>query len=63
MNKKNLILYILMVVILFVVPIYTIYLNTDTLEDGTEFLFKVRAYDPYDAFRGNYLDITFEEDM
>ena len=62
MNRKNLILYILMVVILFAVPIYTIYLNTDTLEGGDEFLFKVRAFDPYDAFRGNYLDISFEED-
>lgn len=62
MSKKNIILYILTVIILFTVPIYTIYLNTGTLEDGTEFLFKVRAYDPYDAFRGNYLDITFEEE-
>lgn len=65
MNKKKsnqLIIYIVSVVVLFAIPIFTIASNTNTLKDGTEFLFKVEAYDPYDMFRGNYLNINFEED-
>lgn len=61
LDRKNLIVYILMLLILFGIPIYTILINTDTLKDGNEFLFKVAAFDPYDMFRGNYLDISFEE--
>lgn len=65
MNKKQLnqiIIYIVSVIVLFAIPIFTIASNTNTLKDGTEFLFKVEAYDPYDMFRGNYLNINFEED-
>lgn len=65
MNKietKKLLLYIFIVAVLFLLPICTIIVNTDTLEDGNEFLFKVEAFDPYDMFRGNYLDIDFLED-
>ena len=40
----------------------TIISNTNTLKDGTEYLFKVEAFDPYDMFRGNYLWINFDED-
>ena len=63
MNKKKsnqLIIYIVSVVVLFAIPIFTIASNTNTLKDGTEFLFKVEAYDPYDMFRGNYLNINFQ---
>ena len=49
-------------VILFGIPIYTIITNGSSLKDGTEYLFKVEAFDPYDMFRGNYLNINFEED-
>ena len=65
MNKiqsKQLFLYVLSIIVLFAIPISTIVINSDTLKDGTEFLFKVEAYDPYDIFRGNYLNIRFEED-
>lgn len=61
LDRKNLILYILMILILFGIPIYTVAISTDTLKGGNEFLFKVAAFDPYDMFRGNYLDISFEE--
>ena len=65
MNKLTLnksVLYIIAILILFIVPIYTIIINSDTLKDGTEYLFRVEAFDPYDMFRGNYLNISFEED-
>lgn len=63
MNKINKwIFYIITVIVLFSVPMVTILINTDTLKGGEEFLFKVQAFDPYDMFRGNYLDINFEED-
>lgn len=64
MNKltfKQVIIYFLTIFILFGIPIYTIIINTNTLKDGTEYLFKVEAFDPYDMFRGNYLNINFQE--
>ena len=59
--KVNQIIYIVATFILFIVPITTIVVNSDTLKDGTEYLFKVEAFDPYDMFRGNYLNINFKE--
>ncbi len=59
---KKFIVYIISVFMLFTIPIYTIAINTNTLKDGTEYYFKIEAYDPYDMFRGNYLRIAFEED-
>lgn len=61
LDKKNMTLYILMLLLLFGIPIYTIIVSTDTLKGGKEFLFKVEAFDPYDMFRGNYLAIEFKE--
>lgn len=64
MNKKEtkkIVVYIIMICCLFLIPIYTIVVNTDTLQDGVEFLFKVEAFDPYDVLRGNYLNINFSE--
>jgi len=61
LTKKQIILYALSVFILFIIPIYTIITNNSTLRDGTEYLFKVEAFDPYDMFRGNYLNINFKE--
>lgn len=60
MNKK-IGLYILVVAVLFLLPIYTIIVSTDTLKGGSEYMFKVQAFDPYDMFRGNYININFEE--
>lgn len=64
MNKltsNQIILYALSILILFLVPLYTIATNTTALKDGTEYLFQVEAFDPSDMFRGNYLDISFKE--
>ena len=61
MKKNKLILYIVAVCILFLLPIGTVILKTDALRNGEEFLFKVEAFDPYDMFRGNYLNINFME--
>ena len=61
-TQKQFIIYIFAIIVLFAIPIFTIATNSNTLKDGSEFLFKVEAYDPYDMFRGNYLNIRFEED-
>lgn len=61
METKKMMLYIIILCFLFLIPIYTIVINTNTLKDGNEFLFKVEAFDPYDVLRGNYLDISFSE--
>ena len=60
-ETKKIVLYIIIVGVLFLIPIYTIIVNTSTLKDGKEILFRVEAFDPYDVFRGNYLDISFSE--
>lgn len=62
LENKKIILYLIVIAILFFVPIYIIIVNTDTLSDGNEYLFKVKTFDPYDMFRGNYLNIDFMED-
>lgn len=59
-SNKN-IVYIISIFILFIIPIYTIAVNSNTLKGGTEYLFKVEIFDPYDMFRGNYLNIRFKE--
>ena len=61
LTQKQILLFSLTLIILFCIPIYTIVASANTLKDGTEFLFKVMAFDPYDMFRGNYLNIRFEE--
>ena len=63
MNKitNKMIIYILALIFLFSIPIYMIIASTDTLIGGEEYLFKVEAFDPYDMFRGNYLNINFKE--
>lgn len=65
MNKSNLkqvVLYVVAAIFIISIPLYMILTNAFVLEDGVEFLFKVEAFDPYDMFRGNYLDINFKED-
>lgn len=64
MNKlttNKMILYVLAIIILFYIPIFTIIEKGSALKKGTEYLFRVETFDPYDAFRGNYLNITFKE--
>lgn len=61
MKKNKIIIYIVAIFILFIIPIGTVFIKTDALRNGEEFLFKVEAFDPYDMFRGNYLRINFME--
>ncbi len=61
-STRKLLIYIVAIVVLFAVPIAIVVINTDTLKDGNEFLFKVAAFDPTDMFRGNYLSINFDEE-
>ena len=61
MKKNKIIMYIVAIFILFIIPIGTVFIKTDALKNGEEFLFKVEAFDPYDMFRGNYLRINFME--
>ena len=58
---KKFVAFVIAMFVLFTIPIYTIALNTNTLKDGTEYYFKIEAYDPYDMLRGNYLQIAFKE--
>lgn len=63
MNKvKTNILFALAVIVLFTVPVIMIIMNNLALKRGTEYLFKVEAFDPYDMLRGNYIYITFENE-
>ena len=43
--------------ILLIVPSYIIYHHYDILSTGETFKIEVIAYDPYDPFRGRYVDI------
>ena len=60
---KKFVAFVIAMFVLFTIPVYTIMINTNTLKDGTEYYFKIEAYDPYDMFRGNYLSIAFEENV
>lgn len=60
-TSNKFILYIIAIIILFIIPIITIITNYNTLKSGEVFIFKVRSYDPYDVFRGNYMNIVFDE--
>ena len=56
MNKKILTgMLIGLIMLQLLVPGYMIYRNYDTLRTGEAFMFDVRAYDPYDPFRGRYV--------
>lgn len=43
------------------VPAFMVYRYESTLTSGTEYRFEVRPYDPYDPFRGRYVDLVFAE--
>ena len=43
------------------VPAFMVYRYESTLTSGVEYRFEVRPYDPYDPFRGRYVDLVFAE--
>jgi len=61
LSVRQIIIFSISILVLFSIPIYTITANSSTLKDGTEYMFKVTGLDPYDMFRGNYLNIRFKE--
>ncbi|MCL2488728.1 MAG: GDYXXLXY domain-containing protein [Oscillospiraceae bacterium] len=48
---------ILVIIAQLCVPVYMMADRYDTLKNGEEYKFKVRPVDPYDAFRGRYVDL------
>ena len=61
-DKRMSIQYIIVLLFLFIIPMYTVLLSYDTIKNGKEYKFKVEAFDPYDMFRGNYINLNFKED-
>ena len=64
MNRNKLftiILSVIAVVAVCIFPVYTLIVYNDVLKNGTEHKFKVSAYDPYNPFLGNSLNISFNE--
>ncbi len=61
MNKKIIIgLFILTSLIQFAAPLSMIWEREKVAQNGTEFKFKTRPIDPYDPFRGKYINLYFE---
>ena len=62
MAKKYLILaFALMVGVQLLFPLKMIIEREIIITKGQTFLFKIRPIDPYDAFRGRYVSINYEE--
>ncbi len=59
-NKKGFILFCLVALVQVSIPLSMIYRSEKTLENGKVFLFKTAPVDPYDAFRGKYVQLGFE---
>ncbi|MDO4881588.1 MAG: GDYXXLXY domain-containing protein [Capnocytophaga sp.] len=63
MAKKYLVIaFVAMVLLQLLFPLKMILDREIILEKGHTFLFKIRPIDPYDAFRGRYVTINYEED-
>ena len=52
---------IALIIIQLFVPVSKIINKYDILKTGEEFKFKVSPVDPYDAFRGRYVSITYRQ--
>ncbi len=61
LSNNNKIIFIICILFLLIIPIYTVRINGVVLKEGAEYIFEVEAFDPYDMFRGNYLNIGFKE--
>lgn len=51
----------LMVIAQWFMPVQMIFGKEKIIRQGKEFRFLTRPYDPYDAFRGKYIDLAFEQ--
>jgi uncharacterized membrane-anchored protein len=54
---------ILIIVIQFAVPVFPIIQKYDTLKNGAEYRFAVYPVDPYDAFRGRYVNLSLRQNV
>ena len=52
---------VIMIIIQISLPAYLIIHKYDILRTGTEYKFKVRPVDPYDAFRGRYVSLNVNQ--
>lgn len=53
--------FVIMVLSQWFMPLRMVYGKEIILRQGKEFRFLTRPYDPYDAFRGKYIDLAFEQ--
>ena len=61
-NKKiTLLIFIMVVIAQFYVPLQMILDQEDIIITGTEFKFQTAPIDPYDPFRGKYITLFFKE--
>jgi uncharacterized membrane-anchored protein len=64
MSQKRIIyLFILVVIIQLAVPAVMIARRELTLKQGVAFKFETAPVDPYDAFRGRYVNLSFKEEQ
>lgn len=61
MNKKSIYL-VLAIVVQFGVILYTTISSQMIINNGEVLKFRLRGYDPYDMFRGNFIRIRFMDD-
>ena len=61
MKKTRLMLMAGFIVLQLCVPAYMVFRNYDTLRTGDSYKFIVRPYDPYDPFRGRYVELRPDE--
>ncbi|WP_136668225.1 GDYXXLXY domain-containing protein [Flavobacterium sp. H122] len=50
----------ILILVQLAIPFQMIRSNNDILENGKTFKFKCIPFDPYDAFRGKYIDLSFD---
>ena len=63
LNKRYLFAgFILVALLQLFVPANMIWQEEGTIQEGTEFHFKVAPVDPNDPFRGKYISLAFEAD-
>ena len=63
MKKTVLLVLILAIIVQIAVPAYMIWGKYDVLKNGEEVKIKVAPIDPYDAFRGRYVSLWYDDDL
>lgn len=63
MKKTLLSVLILTIFVQILIPAYMIWGKYDVLKNGEEIKVKVAPIDPYDAFRGRYVSLWYDDDM